>query len=211
MPYPKYAICYSGNKTFFKDTDMSLALDLYLRFWVLNTSPMGTPVIQHVQGNHSLHKSDVSALAWNSVDRGTLWWRVLLLQVFSATSQMFSLPLIKPLVLQRQKFILPMAAPHLKPQSCPAPLVLMLFFQANSAWPEKQHQGREWRVLAAATTHLSVASPSPPRCEGTHSFMQHHGQHSVLHPICFPSQYEHRLGLSSNPERTCFSSLIFFV
>lgn len=99
--------------------------------------------------------------------------------------------------------------PALKPQSCPAPLVLMSFSQANSVWPEKQHQGREWRVVAAATRHLSVASPSPPRCEGTHSLVQHHGQHAALHPICFPSQYEHRLGLSSNPERTSFSPVFW--
>lgn len=42
---------------------MSLALDLNPSFQALNASPVGASVIQHVQGNCSLHKSDVSALA----------------------------------------------------------------------------------------------------------------------------------------------------
>lgn len=41
---------------------MSLASDLNPSFQALNAPPVAAPVIQHIQGNHSLHKSDVSAL-----------------------------------------------------------------------------------------------------------------------------------------------------
>lgn len=61
-PHFKDAICYSGNHILFKDANMSLALDLKPNFQALNASPMAAPVIQHVQGNHSLHKFEVSAL-----------------------------------------------------------------------------------------------------------------------------------------------------
>lgn len=139
---------------------------------------------------------------------------VLLLQVFSATSQMFPSPLIKPLVLQRQKFHLPVATPHLKPPSCPASLVLMTFSHAArlQTLPDLRTSigagsGGRWQL---PPEHLSMASLSPPCWEGTRSSARQHGQRAVPHPICFPSQHEHRLSLSSNPERTWFSLFFFF-
>jgi len=140
-PYPKEATCYCENKIFFlKSANGSLVLDLNLRFQALNVSPVEAPVIQHIQGNHSLHKSGVSALMRNSWETGafsgadilflTTSLHFLLVQGFSATSQMFLPPLIKPLVLWRQKSLLPVATPHLKPPGCPVPLLLTTFSRA---------------------------------------------------------------------------------
>lgn len=47
--------------------------------------------------------------------------------------------------------------------------------------------------------------PVPSMQQWTCSLAWQQGQHAVPHPICFPSQHEHRLSLSSNLERTCFS------
>lgn len=139
----------------------------------------------------------------------------LLLQGFSATSKMFPPPLIKLSVLQRWKFLLPVATSHLKPPGCPIPLVLMTFSRAAhlQALPDLRTSIRagsrgRWQL---PPNLFSVASLSPPCCVGTRSSAQPHGQHVVLHPICFPSLHEHRLSLSSNPElkEHGFSPLFF--
>lgn len=87
----------------------------------------------------------------------------LLLQGFSATSQMFPPTLIKPLVLQRQKFLLLVAIPYLKPPGCPAPLVPMTFSQAAhlQILPDLRtsiRAGSRWEV-AAATSPLLHGQP----------------------------------------------------
>lgn len=92
----------------------------------------------------------------------TMSLQSLLLQGFSATSQMYPPSLIKALVLQRQKILLPVATPHLKPPGCPVALVLMTFSPAAclQTLPDLQTSirtgSRRWWQLPP--DHLSMAS-----------------------------------------------------